>query len=63
MTMVGKVDHRVKDYLYTIGHGKWGGYHDLTKTVRIMTSTIVKCINDCLVEVCELHILGFLEEA
>lgn len=42
MAKFGKVDHRVKDYLYNIGYDKWTTCHAPTNGGRMMTSNITK---------------------
>lgn len=60
MAKVGKIDHKMKDYLYNAEYDKWTRCHTLTNRGRMMTLNIDECVNDCLVDVCELPILEFL---
>ncbi|TMW94335.1 hypothetical protein EJD97_010421, partial [Solanum chilense] len=45
-----RIDHRVKEYLEDAGYEKWSRVHATVNRGRMMTSNIVECINDCLVE-------------
>lgn len=63
MAKVKKVDYRVKEYLQTARYDKWSRIHAPINRGRMMTSNIVKCINVCLVEACQLPILDILKKA
>lgn len=64
-----KIDHRIKDYLESVGYEKWVRVHEKYARVHasvnrglVMTSNIAECINGCFVEARQLPIIDFLEE-
>ncbi|XP_047251412.1 uncharacterized protein LOC124886610 [Capsicum annuum] len=61
MAKVGKVDHKVKVYLYNTGHDKWARCHAPTNRGRMKTSNIAEYINGVYER--QLHLLKFLKEA
>ncbi|XP_055806933.1 uncharacterized protein LOC129875690, partial [Solanum dulcamara] len=63
MAKVEKIDYRIKEYLEVARYEKWSRVDATINRERMMTSNIAECINGCLVEVQQLPILEFLEEA
>lgn len=59
MAKLNKIDHMVKDYLENIGYEKWSRVHATVNWGMMMTSNIVECINECLVEARQLPIIDF----